>query len=90
MAGPRESGRTGDLSATGMFVITDAPVSERRWLELLLELAGPVPVEAARTVPMRGVVRWSRRTHQAGRSPGMGVQLVDPPPAYVEFVRGLY
>lgn len=83
VAGPTELGGTGNLSETGLFVITGAPVDSGRWLDLLLQLDGE------QELPLKGVVRWMHRRHHAGRSPGMGIQLQAPPPLYLDYVRSL-
>ena len=93
VAGPSESGRTGDLSSTGLFVITDSPVPTGRFVELLLYVDRAPTNEAGHEktppVPMRGMVRWARTNHKTGRAPGMGIQIATPPASYVEFVRAL-
>jgi hypothetical protein len=82
VVGPTEKGRTGNLSATGLFVITDAPVSSGKQLEMLLDLNQDL-------VPLRGRVMWARNEHHVGRSPGMGVLLDSPPRRYVRYVHSL-
>jgi hypothetical protein len=77
-----EKGGTGNLSSTGLFIITNAPEDRGNWLNMMIELDGD-------GVGLRGVVRWRNRSHRAGRSPGMGVQLKDPPPSYLEYLRTL-
>jgi hypothetical protein len=77
-----EVGGTGNLSETGLFIITNTPEEEQTWLNMLLELAGDA-------IGLQGVVRWRNRRHHAGRSPGMGVQLKTPPPSYIDYIRSL-
>ena len=77
-----ESGGTGNLSETGMFIITEQPVLTGTDLSIRLALA-------QRTVIMRGAVVWMRKDHRVGRAPGMGVHLVHPPNAYLDYVREL-
>lgn len=80
LAGPSESGKTGNLSETGLFVITDSPVDKGQWLDLWLEVEDD-------SISMQGEVRWARWSHDTGRAPGMGIQLEAPPPSYLEYVR---
>ena len=75
-------GVVGDLSETGMFVITNSPEKQGSWLNLLLELNG-------HDVDMKGLVRWMNIEPRAGRSPGMGIQIEAPPPRYRRYVRHL-
>jgi hypothetical protein len=75
-----EKGGTGNLSETGLFIITNSPESEGSWLNLMLELDG-------HEIDMRGLVRWMNNRPHAGRSPGMGIQIVAPPPRYTSYVR---
>jgi hypothetical protein len=75
-----EMGGTGNLSETGLFVITNSPEREGSWLKLLLDLNG-------HDVDMRGLVRWMNMQSHAGRSPGMGIQIEAPPPRYRRYVR---
>ena len=80
--GPKERGSTGNLSETGMFITTDSPVAQGQWLEILLGFEDD-------SVDLRGCVKWMRKQHVVGRSPGMGIQLQDPPPVYLNYVRPL-
>jgi hypothetical protein len=73
---------TGNLSCTGLFIITDRPEKKGTWLNMLIEL------EQDR-IGLKGLVRWHNRVHRAGRSPGMGVQLETPPPSYLDYIRSL-
>jgi hypothetical protein len=73
---------TGNLSETGLFIITGSPEKDGTWLNMLLELDDD-------PIGLRGLVRWKNRQHRVGRSPGMGVQLEEPPPSYLSYVRGL-
>ena len=74
---------TGNLSETGMFIMTDSPVDVGTQVKLLLELENE-PMD------LDGVVRWARKDHHVGRSPGMGVQLNQPPQTYRSYVKRLY
>jgi len=82
LAEPTESGKTGNLSETGLFVITDSPVQQGHWLDLMLETEDDA-------IPLQGEVRWMRISHHAGRAPGMGIQLQTPPPSYIDYVRAI-
>ena len=73
---------TGNLSETGLFIITGSPEKDGTWLNLMLEVDDD-------PIGLRGLVRWKNRQHRAGRSPGMGVQLNEPPPSYLSYVRTL-
>ena len=73
---------TGNLSKTGIFIITDRPEQKGTWLNMLLELN-------ADRIGLKGLVRWHNRIPRAGRSPGMGVQLDAPPPSYIDYLRSL-
>lgn len=79
---PSEIGGTGNLSETGVFVITNHPLEVNSRLRLLLELE-------AQRIALTGDVRWMNRSHRVGRSPGMGVRLHTPPDRYAEYVRTL-
>ena len=80
--GATEPGGTGNLSETGLFIITCFPLDSQSQLEMLLNL------EVA-DVPLQGTVRWMCKTPHVGRSPGMGIQLSTPPEHYVDYVRTL-
>lgn len=82
VVGPSEVGGTGNLSETGVFVITNAPLDSGTPLMLSVKIDRGV-------VQLRGRVRWMRKTHHVGGSPGMGVELLSPPQPYVEYVRTL-
>ena len=73
---------TGNLSRTGLFVITNAPEEADTWLNMLLELTDD-------NIGLKGLVRWTNRRHRSGRSPGMGIQLKEPPPSYLDYIRSL-
>jgi len=79
---PDRVGMTADLSAGGLFVITDRPPDEGQPVKLLLELEGF-------TVPLAGKVAWMRRRAVQGRPAGMGIQLKNPPNLYGRYVRTL-
>lgn len=77
---PDRPGVTGNLSETGMFIITDqpAPVGAR----VLIDLRTPEG-----PVVLGGQVVWSREWKQAGRSLGFGVRLTERPPEYFRQLR---
>lgn len=77
-----EPGGLGNLSETGLFIITDTPVKAGLRLSIVVDLKDD-------EIPLRGEVRWMRQQHDVGRSPGMGVRLLEPPPKYVDYVRSL-
>ena len=83
VARPVDVAGTGNLSETGIFIITDSPADSGNWLNLRLDTDQQL-------IPLRGQVRWMRRQHRAGQSPGMGVQLHSPPARYLDYVRNLY
>jgi hypothetical protein len=79
---PTQVARTANMSASGLFVTTDRPLASGVSLGLVLEL------EHCK-VPLRGTVVWSRSRPQYGHAAGMGLRLIQPPPAYVNYVRAL-
>lgn len=80
---PSESAGTGNLSETGVFIITRAPVDPGHELRMLLE-AG------AESFDLEGCVVWTaKERREADRPPGMGIRLVEPPTRYLRYVRAL-
>ncbi|NIM01314.1 MAG: hypothetical protein GTN89_10820 [Acidobacteria bacterium] len=79
---PSEIGGTGNLSETGLFVITNHPLDVNTRLRLLLDVAD-------NPLTLTGDVRWMNSNPRVGRSPGMGVQLYAPPDQYADYVRTL-
>lgn len=73
---------TRNVSEGGIFVQTPTPVGGGADLRLHLTVR-------KERLPMEGVVVWSRAALQPGRPPGMGVRLVTPPGAYLDYVRSL-
>ncbi len=70
---------TGNLSESGLFVMTLAPFDPGTGLRVLIDLAtGPVG--------LKGQVVWNRPRIVFGRPVGMGVQLIAPPEIYRDFV----
>jgi len=69
-----------NLSESGMFVTTLAPLDPGTALRVMMSLeAGPVG--------MKGEVVWKRARIVLGRPVGMGLRLLAPPSLYQEFVR---
>ena len=83
MAGATEPGGTGNLSETGLFIITNSPLDSGKRVSLALNL------DRDHVVQMSGDVVWMRKDHHVGRAPGMGVRLYEPPSDYLDYVRGL-
>jgi Tfp pilus assembly protein PilZ len=70
---------TGNVSESGLFVVTMAPFDPGTGLRVLLDLdTGPLG--------LKGQVVWQRLRPVSGRPIGMGVQLISPPGHYREFV----
>jgi hypothetical protein len=72
-------GTTVNLSDEGMFIGAVDPTDGGRAIHIHLEVNG-------HTLPMRGLVMWSRRRHEPGRPLGMGIRLSQPPPVYQSLV----
>ena len=79
---PCEIGGTGNLSESGLFVITNHPLTINTRLRLLLDLK-------LSPLTLTGDVRWMNHSPRVGRSPGMGIRLHSPPENYAEYVRTL-
>jgi hypothetical protein len=77
-----EPAGTGNLSETGLYVITDSPFAPGDPLSLLLRLETDA-------IDLKGQVIWMTKEHRVGRPPGMGVVLASPPKHYVNYVRAL-
>ena len=77
-----EPGGTGNLSETGLYVITESPFSPGDPLSLKLRVN-------ADAIDLRGQVIWMTQDHLVGRPPGMGVVLAAPPTHYLDYVRAL-
>jgi Tfp pilus assembly protein PilZ len=84
---PTDLGFTIDVSETGLFVKTNTvyPPDTR----LVLELSLP----DRRVLSLRGRVMWAKRVPpqlaRLLRKTGMGIELIDPPPEYLDLVRVL-
>ena len=79
---PVEPGETGDMSESGLYVISEHPLEVGSSVTVMIELAD-------RDLHMTGVVRWVRNQHDRGRAPGMGIQLDAAPPGYLQHLRSL-
>jgi len=75
-------GMTLNISSDGMFVHVATPTESGRSLLIHLDVQG-------HTVPMRGLVMWTRNRAEAERPIGMGIRLSEPPPLYQSFVASL-
>ena len=76
------SAMTGNISESGLFVATFAPLHPGLAIRVLVDLD-------LGALGMRGEVVWARRRIVLGRAVGMGVKLISPPSPYLEFVREL-
>jgi hypothetical protein len=73
---------TGNLSESGLFIISNSPEDAGIWLNMMLDIGGD-------EIGLQGLVRWMNKRHKLGRSPGMGVQIDAPPPSYLDYIREL-
>jgi hypothetical protein len=80
---PSEAGGTGNLSESGLYIITPTPLAPGASLTMAIHL------EPRRTVALDGRVVWTTREPKLGIPPGMGIRLATPPPGYVDYVRRL-
>jgi Tfp pilus assembly protein PilZ len=76
------SAMTGNISESGLFVATFAPLDPGLAIRILVDLD-------VGALGLRGEVVWARRRMVLGRPTGMGVKLISPPAPYLEFVREL-
>ncbi len=73
---------TGNLSESGLFVLTLVPPDPGTGLRVLMDIeTGPVG--------LKGKVVWKRDVPVMGRPMGMGVELIAPPATYRDFVTEL-
>lgn len=79
---PSEPGGTGNLSETGLYVITESPFNPGDPLNLMLRLK-------TQAIDLRGQVIWMTQEHRVGQPPGMGIALALPPTGYLDYVRAL-
>ncbi|MEI6614189.1 MAG: PilZ domain-containing protein [Chrysiogenales bacterium] len=81
--GQSYSCRLTDISASGISVTGGHFIPTYKEIEVVMEIEGE-------KVAMKGSVRWSIDPGTAGNEKGkLGILIVEPPPAYLEFVRGL-
>lgn len=73
---------TRNVSEGGLFVQTPSPIAEGRKVSMQLTMT-------ASRLPLTGTEVWSRARLQPGRPPGMGVRLVAPSRAFLEYLREL-
>jgi Tfp pilus assembly protein PilZ len=74
--------RVANVSERGMFVATDEPMEPGSVIRLRLQAD-------SLSIPIRGMVVWTRLKEEQGRMKGMGIRLFKPPALYLSFVRGL-
>jgi hypothetical protein len=79
---PKQKASTADLSAGGLFIVTNKPLPAGRRIKLVLELENA-------SLPMVGTIAWVRARPEEGRQAGMGVQLHHPPALYQHYVTTL-
>ena len=81
---PEIPAQTEDLSETGLFIRTNAPLPVGTNLQMFLDIEGF-------GLPLRGVVCWLRdKDEDGGRVAGMGLKLISPHPRYVHYCRQTY
>ncbi len=73
---------TGNISETGLFIITNNPTHSGSQVRMRLELSNY-------GIPLVGEICWSRPDPEEGRAPGMGVRISLPPTAYLRYVQSL-
>ena len=73
---------TGNVSETGLFIITGNPTHPGSQIRMRLELE-------KFGIPLSGEVCWARSEAVEGRAPGMGVRLSLPPMVYRRYVKTL-
>ena len=73
---------TGNVSETGLFIVTDRPEATGTRLRMRLELA-------KLGMSLKGEVCWFRARPEEGRAPGMGIHLDQPSEAYTKYVRSI-
>jgi len=77
---PSQEAATDDLSEGGLFIRTDSPMPVGTQLQLYLDVENF-------GIPLRGVIRWIREQEEDGRPCGMGLQLTNPLPRYIHYIR---
>ncbi len=78
---PIRSAVTENLSTDGLFIITPTPIELMTEIQLLLHFE-------EKWESLRGVVVWNREP-KADRPAGIGVQLIDQPARYLDYVKQL-
>ena len=79
---PSTLAQTVNLSREGMFVGTPVPLARGEACRIALHVEGI-------SMALHGIVMWNRARLETGRPLGMGVRLLDPPPAYGSYVETL-
>ena len=79
---PEVRAGTGNLSETGLFIITESPTQTGSQIRMRLELENY-------GIPLVGQVCWARSEPVEGRAPGMGIRLSVPPVVYRRYVQSL-
>jgi hypothetical protein len=75
-----EETETDNVSEGGMFIRSDTPAAVGTSLRVELQIGGT-------WLPLQVLVRWIREPGEVGRPAGMGIQVLQPPPRYIHFVR---
>jgi uncharacterized protein (TIGR02266 family) len=73
---------TRNVSEGGLFVQTPSPIARGRDVSMQVTLT-------ANRLALSGTVVWCRSRLQPGRPPGMGIQLIAPSRAFLEYIRTL-
>jgi len=79
---PNKDAATGDLSESGLFLITPEPPEPGTSVRIQIR-------NETCTLPLNGRVVWARKSADSDSPPGMGIHLIRPPKFYTQFVRGL-
>jgi len=79
---PEVRAGTGNVSETGLFIITPSPAHAGSQVRMRLELENY-------GIPLIGQVCWNRGRPVEGRAPGMGIHLTIPPTVYRRYVQSL-
>lgn len=69
-----------NVSERGMFIRTTDPLRPGSVIRIKMELD-------TCTMPLRGMVVWTRIGREEGRSSGMGIRLFKPPALYISYVQ---
>jgi hypothetical protein len=79
---PEYRAGTGNVSETGLFIITNSPPLVGSHVRMRLELENY-------GIPLYGEICWARTEPEEGRVPGAGVRLSMPPVVYRRYVMSL-